>query len=144
MARGLFPAVPLDAERDHAFLVVDPAEAYAVETAGHHWVYQEIREVRAVTNARVIRQDWDRISHGLASYAISQRWWPDDGSKLDFAGALNEASGMQAAALRRWGRNTLLLMEQSGHIDVGFLRHLLGEVGEESAGWSGPPTVPRA
>jgi secernin len=139
--QSAFPAYTALAERDSAFLVVDPKEAYAVETAGRHWVYQEVQEVRALTNARVIRQDWDRISHGLASYAIQQGWWPDDGSKLDFAGALNEEPSAHAAALRRWGRNTLLLMEQSGHIDAGFLRHLLGEAAEETSGWSGPPTV---
>jgi dipeptidase len=139
--QGAFPGCPAVAARDHAFLIVDPMEAYAVETTGHHWVYQEVQEVRAVTNARVIRQDWDRISHGLASYAISQGWWPDDGSKLDFAGALEQEPGLRAAALRRWGQNTLRLMEQSGHIDVGFLRHLLDEAYEESARSSGPPTV---
>src|SRR5260370_22151840 len=77
--QGVFPACPAEADCDYAFLVVDPTEAYAVETAGHYWVYQEVKEVRAVSNVRVIRQDWDRISKGLASYAISRGWWADDG-----------------------------------------------------------------
>src|SRR6266852_4485967 len=47
---------------DNGFLIADGAEAFAVETAGHHWVYQEIKEVRAVSNVCLIRQDWDRIS----------------------------------------------------------------------------------
>jgi dipeptidase len=140
--QGAFPGCPAAAERDSTFLVVDPTEAYAVETAGRHWVYQEVQEIRAASNVRVIRQDWDRISPGLASYAIHQGWWPDDGSKLDFAGALGEQPSMQAAALRRWGQTTLLLMEQSGHIDAAFIRHLLSGSFEENTRGSGPPAVP--
>lgn len=140
--QGAFPGCPVTAERDNAFLVVDPTEAYAVETAGHHWVYQEVQEVRAVSNVRVIRQDWDRISQGLAAYAIAQGWWPDDGSKLDFAGALREDPGAHGSALRRWGRATLRLMEQSGHIDTAFVRQLLGELVEESL--AGSETAARA
>src|SRR5207245_4229056 len=68
--QGAFPGCPPEADCDYAFLVVDPTEAYAVETAGHYWVYQEVKEVRAVCNVRIIRQDWDRISQGLTSYAI--------------------------------------------------------------------------
>lgn len=129
---GAFSGCPAEADCNYAFLVVDPTEAYAVETAGRYWVYQEVREVRAVSNVRVIRQDWDRIAQGLASYAISQGWWSDDGSKLDFVGALGEHLGQQGPALRRWGQTTLLLMEQNGHIDFAFLRHILSDAQEES------------
>src|SRR5262249_2473553 len=125
--QGAFSDCPREADRDNAFLVVDPTEAYAVETAGRHWVYQEVQEVRAVSNVRVIRQDWDRISQGLASYAIAPGRWADDGSKLDFAGALGEEPGDHGTAMRRWGRATLLLMEQNGHIDTAFVRQLLSD-----------------
>jgi secernin len=125
--QGAFAGCPADAARDSAFLIADPTEAYAVETAGHYWVYQEVQEVRAVSNVRVIRQDWDRIAQGLASYAISQGWWSNDGSKLDFAGALGEDLESQEPAMRRWGRSTLRLMEKSGQLDTSFLRRLLSE-----------------
>jgi secernin len=118
---------PGEPARDNAFLIADPREAYAVETAGKHWVYQEIQEVRAVGSLRVVRQDWDRISHGLAPEAIARGWWPEDGSKLDFAGTLGEAARTQPAAWRRWGQLTVLLHDQNGHIDTGFLRRLIGE-----------------
>jgi secernin len=136
--QGAFPGCPAEADCDHALLVVDPTEAYAVETAGHYWVYQEVQEVRAVSNVRVIRQDWDRISQGLASYAISQGWWADDGSKLDFVGALGEDPVKHGPALRRWGQATLQLMEQNGHIDTAFMRHLLSDQLEEISRRSGP------
>src|SRR5262249_35250477 len=139
--QGAFPGSSAHAEHDCAFLVVDPTEAYAVETAGRYWVYQEVKEVRAVSDVRVIRQDWDRISEGLASYAINRGWWADDGSKLDFVGALGEDPVKQGPALRRWGQMTLLLMEQSGHIDTAFLRRLQSDPWEEIASRSGPQSV---
>jgi secernin len=112
---------------DHGLLIADGQEAFAVETAGRYWVYQEIREVRAVSNVCIIHQDWDRISPGLAGHAIGQGWWPGDGSKLDFAGGLSAAPTGHASALRRWGRATLLLEQQNGHIDAAFLRRVLSD-----------------
>jgi secernin len=112
---------------DYAYLIADSVEAFAVETAGRHWVHQEIRELRAVSNVSVIRQDWDKISHGLAGHAIDEGWWPGDGSKLDFAGTLSAEPMGQASGMRRWGRATYLLEHQNGHIDTAFVRRLLGD-----------------
>jgi secernin len=112
---------------DHAFLLADGTEAFALEAAGNHWVYQEIHEVRAVSPVCVIRQDWDRISPGLAKAAIDRGWWPADGSKLDFAGTLSASPVGQASGLRRWGRATLLLEQQNGYLDVACMRRLLSD-----------------
>lgn len=117
-------------EREFAFLIADPSEAYAVETAGKHWVYQEVRETRAVSNVRVIHQDWDRISSGLAAFAIGQGRWQADGSKLNFAEALHEGNGDTQSSLRRWARATFLLQEQNGQLDTAHIRTLLGDHGE--------------
>ncbi len=114
-------------EGDGSFLIADAKEAFAVETAGRHWVYQEIGEVRAAGNACIIRQDWDRISSGLSDYVSSQGWWKCDGSKLDFAGAVTENPMGHASGLRRWGRATLLLEQQNGHIDSAFVRRVLSD-----------------
>jgi secernin len=121
------PGDPVPAAGDHAFLLADGVEALVLEATGNHWVYQEIREVRAVSNVCVIRQDWDRIAHGLAEIAIGQGHWPADGSKLDFAGTFSANPVGQGSALRRWGRATLLLEQQNGHIDAAFLRRVLGD-----------------
>jgi hypothetical protein len=110
---------------DHAFLLADAREAFAVEASGPCWVYQQVQEIRALSGLCTVRQDWDRISPGLAGRAIDEGWWPGDGSKLDFAGAVG--LGDADSALRRWGRATLLLGQQNGHIDTGFVRRLLGD-----------------
>jgi secernin len=145
--QGVFPGCPEQVEGDHAFLIADPAEAFAVEASGRYWVQQEVGAVRAVSDVSIVRQDWDRIAHGLAGLAIDRGWWPADGTKLDFAGALSTAPTGIASGLRRWGRATLLLEEQSGHIDAPFLRRLLSDHYEGTpheidplapAGWPAP------
>jgi dipeptidase len=98
-----------------------------VETSGAHWVYQDIRQLRAVSDVSTVHQDWDWISPGLAQEAISQGWWPGDGSKLDFAEALCTDRIGQESGLRRWGRATLLLEQQNSRIDLGFIRRLLSD-----------------
>ena len=112
-----------DSAADHVYLIADSSEAFAVETAGDRWVYQQVHEVRAMGDLCTIRQDWDGIADGLSSHAIARGWWPGDGSKLDFAGAVAEPS--EPRALRRWGRATLLLEQQNGHIDSTFIRRVL-------------------
>jgi secernin len=117
-----------DGAADSAFLVADGAEAFTVETSGRYWVCQEARQVRAVSDVPTVHQDWDRICAGLSGEAIARGWWDADGSKLDFAAAL--AARRDETALRRWGRATLLLEQQNGHIDLAFLRRILSDHGE--------------
>jgi len=110
---------------DHAFVLADTQEAFLQETAGRHWVCQEIQQVRAASGQSMIRQDWDQISQGLAVEAITRQWWPDDGTKLDFASVANQEARARDFPPRRWGRATQLLVEQSPHIDAAFLRRIL-------------------
>jgi secernin len=128
--QGSYPACAPEFASDSALLIADPLEAYAVEMAGGHWVYQEIKEVRAVSNVRVVHQDWDRISPGLAAHAIEQGLWPADGSKLDFSAVLAKGGRTPVASMRRWGLATILLQEQNGHIDSAFFRRLLSDHGD--------------
>jgi secernin len=128
--QGSFPGCNPDRDYDSAFVVADPSEAYVIETAGRHWVYQEIQEVRALDGVRVVRQDWDRISRGLADLAIERGWWPEDGSKIDFAGVAGEMTQEEKAALKRWTGTSFRLQEQNGHIDLAFVRRVLTEQDE--------------
>lgn len=125
-----------------AFLIADAAEAFAIETAGRWWVYQEVQELRAQTDVCTVRQDWDRIAPGLAAHAIDQGWWPDDGTKLDFAGVACPDLTARREALQRWGRSTAHLGQQNGHIDVAFLRHLLGGRLDEADEGDAPDVAP--
>jgi secernin len=125
--QGSFPGSPEGVNGDHVFLLADPHEAFAVEAAGFAWAAQEIHQVRAAGDVGVIRQDWYRLAPGLADRAIAEGWWAPDGSKLDFVGTLSEAPTGIESALRRWGRATLLLEQQNGHVDAACLRRLLAD-----------------
>jgi hypothetical protein len=116
---------------DNAFAVADGREAYVLEACGSHWASQTITGVRAVSGACHLRRDWDRISRGVADLAIQQGWWPADGSKLDFAGAVGQEGANHATALRRWGQTTLALEQHNGTLTVPALRGILA--GEETA-----------
>jgi len=119
------PGYSTDRVSDHVFLLADPCEAYLVEAAGSSWAALECRGVRAVSDVGLIRQDWQRLSPGLAEHAITQGWWQDDGSKLDFSASLSADQVGMDSALRRWGRATLLLEKHHGSIDAAVLRHIL-------------------
>jgi secernin len=120
-------AGPTEQRGDSAFLFADAGEAFVLETAGRYWAEQEVREVRAVSDVATVRQDWDGIASGFAALAIENGWWSADGSKVDFAGVAAPDKTEIAAPLRRWGRATLLLAEQSGKIDLAFVRRLLSD-----------------
>jgi hypothetical protein len=134
--QGAFPGCPDGQDHDAAFLLADGREAFLVEASGPAWVCQEVAEVRAAGDVCTIRQDWDHIAPGLSGRAIERGWWPEDGSKLDFAGALG--AGADRPALRRWGQVTRLLAEQSGHIDAAFLRRALADHDENDLLDAGP------
>lgn len=118
--------------RDSIFLIADTSEAFVVETAGQYWAVQECHQARAVSDVALIRQDWCRLAPGLATFAEQSGWWINDGSKLDFAGRLESHTPSQAFALKRWGRATLLLEQQNGHLDCEALRRLLIEHFEDT------------
>jgi hypothetical protein len=125
--QGVYAGCSPEDRHDAALLIADRREAFAIEASGSYWVYQEIQQVRAMSDVSTVHQDWDRIARGLAGYAIESCWWPGDGSKLDFAQAVGGGLAADTSALRRWGRATLLLEEQNGWIDLACVRRLLSD-----------------
>ena len=131
--QGPYAGCPPEDDHDNAFLIADRQEAYLLAACGGHWAVQQATSVRALNESCHLRQDWDRISPGLSSLAIERGWWPGDGSKLDFAGALARPDEADRRAYRWWGRATLLLEQQHGAVDHALMRRLLGETAPDEA-----------
>jgi dipeptidase len=49
----------------NGFIIADPTEAYVLETCGRDWVWQRVRDRRALSNAYSIGDDYDDLSPGL-------------------------------------------------------------------------------
>ena len=123
---------------DSALLIADAQEAFLLEATGRHWALGHVGSVRAVAGTCILRQDWDRISRGLSDLAIARGWWPEDGCKLDFAGALGRPGPDHARALRRWGRATMALEHHRGQVDLPLVRKILRDQAELLAPQEGP------
>jgi hypothetical protein len=108
---------------DCLLLLADGREAFLLATAGSGWALQEVLQVRAAGGCCHLYQDWNRIAPGLADQAIHHGWWPDDGSKLDFEGALGVPTDPDK--VRRWGLATRLLEEHNGILETATLRGFL-------------------
>lgn len=63
----------------NSFLIVDPKEAYVLETAGIQWVAQRITEgVRNISNCLSIGTNWDLSSKNVIEYAIQKGYWKEN------------------------------------------------------------------
>ncbi|HVS36907.1 MAG TPA: carcinine hydrolase/isopenicillin-N N-acyltransferase family protein [Gemmataceae bacterium] len=127
--QGPYPGCSAEDDHDNAFLIADGKEAYLLAACGAHWAVQQVGAVRALNEVCHLRKDWDRISPGLADLAIGRGWWPADGSKMDFAGALEAEGGAGRLSYGWWGLATMLLEQRSGAVDHTLMRQLLSEPG---------------
>ena len=64
-------------------MIADKNEAYVLETAGKHWVYQKVSGYRAISNGLSIEEDF----HGLSKNAIPfarKKGWIKKGENFNF------------------------------------------------------------
>jgi len=84
---------------NNGFIIADPTEAYVLETVGRSWVWQKVRERRALSNAYSIGRDYDALSPDL-----------DRGAPYDVAASLiDEARDAVSFGRGRCARGQALL-----------------------------------
>lgn len=59
----------------NSFLIADAQRAFVLETAGKHWVMDEVKNIRSISNKLTIDGEGDRISKYAKDFALQKGWW---------------------------------------------------------------------
>ena len=109
----------------NSFIVADANAAWVLETVGRHWVAQEVRHTRSISNRATIAGLGDRRSEGLLHHAV-QRGWCSASDRFDFAADVSDRLYTTAAAGRaRCAATTSFLQRRAGSLDVADIMALL-------------------
>ncbi len=127
--QGVFANGPAAGSYDNGYLVADPREAYMIETAGHEWAVQRVKQSVGISNVYSLGTDWDWLSPNSETYAREQGWWQPERGRLDFAGTYcpENRPGQSSSGARRRARSCALLAQQTGTIDVPVLIAVLSD-----------------
>jgi secernin len=130
------PATPVtDGAYDNSYLVLDPREAWVLETSGRHWVAKRVeRGTWAISNQATIRREWDAADADLAAHAVAEGWWPGDPAALDFARAYTDpGTPLQVSHIRlARSRQLLAAAPDAGGVTVPYAQRILRDHYEDT------------
>ena len=63
----------------NSFLIADQKEAWVLETVDKRWIAEKVKDVRSISNAYTIGNEWDLASPDLIDFAISKGFYNNKG-----------------------------------------------------------------
>jgi secernin len=113
----------------NSFIIADPNDAWVLETVARHWVAEQVRDIRTISNRLSIGDTWDLASDGVVDYAIARGWCRGRGD-FHFARCYSDFIYSTFSASRpRQERTADLLMQHRGTITVETIVRILRDHG---------------
>lgn len=116
----------------NSFLIADTEDAWVLETAGEHWAAEQVRDIRSISNAITIGNQFDLASEDLVANAIRRGWCtgPED---FDFGRCYSDLIYTRFADGRaRQCRSMSLLGERKGSLTPADMMGYLRDHGSEA------------
>ncbi|MFW9973137.1 MAG: peptidase C69 [Candidatus Odinarchaeota archaeon] len=111
----------------NSFIIVDPKEAYVLETAGKWWVIEKVKNVRSISNNLTIRGKGEQRKSGIIQHAIEEGYCTDD-NDFDFALTFSDFSIPSIPSpYSRAGKATIILNTNKGQITPELMMNTLRE-----------------
>lgn len=109
----------------NSFLICDAEEAWVLETSAKEWAAVKVKDVRSISNAITIENEWDMASKNLVSHAIEKGWCKDSNS-FSFSKCYSEPIYTRFSdARRRQICTTQQLTTHKGQIDAAMMMSFL-------------------
>jgi secernin len=58
----------------NSYIIADFFEAYVLETAGRHWVYEKVKDIYSISNTLSIRNKFEGFSSQLVEHTLTKGW----------------------------------------------------------------------
>lgn len=114
----------------NSYILADPHDAWALETAGPHWAAKKIRGIYSISNGITIENDFDLASPNLVKFAAEKGWCKNE-SDFNFARCYSDLIFTRFSdCTKRRTRSMEILEQQRGQITAQAMMNALRDHGQ--------------